>query len=99
MDGEEDADGSTDAALLASTHDPVVAPVVHRVQQKRLAFLEACFRDMGLPRGEARHRARIGYSIYLGWLRQLQAGGRADAWARERAAYQRVAIDLVTRPR
>jgi AcrR family transcriptional regulator len=99
MDDDEDADGSIDAALLASTHDPVVAPVVQRVQQKRLAFLEACFRDMGLPRGQARHRARVGYSIYLGWFRQLQAGGRADMSARERAAYQRVAIDLLTRPR
>src|SRR5918997_901118 len=42
--------GAVDAALLASAADPTVAPVVERVQAKRLAFLERCFRDMEVPR-------------------------------------------------
>jgi AcrR family transcriptional regulator len=99
MEDENDEYGAIDAALLASAADPSVAPVVGRVQRKRLAFLERCFRDMGLPPREARVRARIGYSIYLGWFRQLQAGGRPAPPARELAAYQRAAIELLTAAR
>jgi AcrR family transcriptional regulator len=97
MEDPEDEYGAIDAALLASGADPFVAPVVARVQDKRLAFLERCFRDFGLPAREARLRARIGYSIYLGWFRQLQAGGRSAPTARELRAYQRAAVELLTR--
>ena len=99
MEDENDEYGAIDAALLASADAPSVAPVVERVHAKRLAFLARCFRDMGLPRGAARVRARIGYSIYLGWFRQLQAGGRTAPPARELAAYQRAAIELLTADR
>ena len=97
MEDDDDEYGAIDAALLASGADPSVAPVVERVQDKRLAFLERCFRDLGLPPREARLRARLGYSIYLGWFRQLQAGGGRAPSARELRAYQRAAIELLTR--
>jgi AcrR family transcriptional regulator len=97
MEDPDDEYGAIDAALLASGADPSVGPVVERVQDKRLAFLERCFRDMGLKPAEARLRARIGYSIYLGWFRQLQAGGSTAPSARELRAYQRAAIELLTR--
>jgi AcrR family transcriptional regulator len=97
MEDEGDEYGAIDAALLASSADPAVAPVAERVQDKRLAFLERCFRDMELPRREARLRAQIGYSIYLGWFRQRQAGGAAVPSIRDLRAYQRAAIELLTR--
>lgn len=87
-----------DAALLAAAGEPLVAPVVRRVHAKRLAFLEQCFRDMGLPPAESRHRARIAYSVYLGWFRQLQGQNGEPPSSRERAAYERIAIDLLTAP-
>jgi AcrR family transcriptional regulator len=99
MEDEGDEYGAIDAALLASAADPSVAPVVERVQDRRLAFLERCFRDMGLARREARLRAQIGYSIYLGWFRQRQAGGAAVPTVRELRAYQRTAIELLTTAR
>lgn len=98
---DDEAEGTShpaDAALLASSADPLVAPVVDRVQRKRLAFLERCFRDLGLPPASARDRARIAYSVYLGWFAQLPAGGGRRPSGRERAAYQRAAIDLLTGP-
>jgi AcrR family transcriptional regulator len=98
MEDEHDPYGAIDAALLASAADASVAPVVERVHAKRLAFLERCFRDMGLSRADARVRARIGYSIYLGWFRQHQAAGAPAPPARELRAYQRTAIELLTRP-
>jgi AcrR family transcriptional regulator len=97
MEDENDEYGAIDAALLASAADPSVAPVVERVHAKRLAFLERCFRDMGLARADARVRARIAYSIYLGWYRQHQARDGAAPPARELRAYQRAAIQLLTR--
>ncbi len=99
MEDEDDEYGAIDAALLASAADPSVGPVVERVQDKRLAFLERCFRDMGLRPREARLRARIGYSIYLGWFRQRQAGGGRAPAARDLRAYQRAAIELLTTAR
>ena len=97
MEDENDEYGAIDAALLASAADPSVAPVVERVHAKRLAFLERCFRDMGLARPDSRLRARIGYSIYLGWYRQHQAGDGAPPSRRELRAYQGAAIELLTR--
>jgi AcrR family transcriptional regulator len=97
MEDENDEYGAIDAALLASAADRSVGPVVERVHGKRLEFLERCFRDMALKPAEARVRARIGYSIYLGWFRQHQAGGEAAPSVRELRAYQRAAIELLTR--
>lgn len=88
-----------DAALLAAAGDPLIAPVVRRVHAKRLAFLERCFRDLSMPAGEARHRARIAYSVYLGWFRQLQGRDGDLPSKRERTAYERIAIELLTAPR
>ncbi len=99
MDDEAEGPGPADAALLASGADPLVAPVIDRVQRKRLAFLERCFRELGLPPAAARDRARLAYSVYLGWFAQLPAAGGRQPSARERGAYERAAIDLLTRPR
>ena len=99
MDDEAQGPGPADAALLASGADPLVAPVINRVQRKRLAFLEGCFRELGLPPAAAPDRARLAYSVYLGWFAQLPGAGERQPSARERAAYERAAIELLTRPR
>jgi len=99
---DDESEGETmpaDAALLAAAGEPLVAPVVRRVHDKRLVFLERCFRDMSLPPAESRHRARIAYSVYLGWFRQLQGRDGEPPSKHERAAYERIAIELLTAPR
>ena len=45
------------------------------------------------------HELGPAYSIYLGWYSQLPADPAAAPSARERAAYERTAVDLLTRPR
>lgn len=99
MDDEDNEHGPADSALLAAGADPVIKQVIDRVQAKRLGFLEDCFREIGFPPAESRHRARIAYSVYLGWYGQLPADRAASPSARERAAYERIAVDLLTRPR
>jgi AcrR family transcriptional regulator len=86
-----------DVRLLPSASDPLVAEVVRRVQCKRLDFLAHAFREAGFPPAESRLRARLAYSLYLGWFQQRLIDDADRATPRERAAYQRRAIEIVTR--
>ncbi len=94
----DDHEGQTDVGLLASAYDPLVAPVFQRVQRKRFAFLERCFRDAGFAPAAARHRARIAYGGFLAWFEQRRAGADAPPSAREMKAYQRTLIALLLAP-
>ncbi len=61
--------------LLKALDHPAVQPVINRVSQRRLEYLVASFRQAGMARTEAQHRARLAYSAYLGFLQlalQLQ---------------------------
>lgn len=61
--------------LLKAMDHPVVQPVMRRVSQRRLDYLTASFRQAGLGRTEAQHRARLTYSAYIGFLQlALQMG-------------------------
>lgn len=91
LDPRDEQRGPLDTALFAS-RDPVAGPVVTRVWQKRMAFLERCFRDLGHPRGEARHRARLAFGAYLTWLHELALPAAAVPGARERRAYIRAVL-------
>ena len=54
--------------LLKALDHPTVSPVIGRVAQRRLDYLTASFRQAGLGRTEARHRARLAYAAYVGFL-------------------------------
>lgn len=67
------ADGSKRAgqlylAFAAAARDPVVGTVVRRVNNRRVRFMEDCYLAMGLEPGEARQRALLAYSVYLGFM-------------------------------
>ena len=95
MSMELEEDEHPDVRLLPSASDPLVAPVVARVQQKRLDYVARCFREMGFPPAESRRRARLTYSLYVGWHHQrLVLQKRATP--RERSDYQRAAVRLLT---
>jgi AcrR family transcriptional regulator len=85
-----------DVRLLPSASDPVVGDVVRRVQRKRLDFLARAFRDAGFTPAEARLRARLAYSLYLGWFQQRLVEHTERATRAERVAYQRRAIEILT---
>jgi AcrR family transcriptional regulator len=86
---------SPDVRLLPSASDPVVGRVVQRVQRKRLDFLAQIFHEAGFTPAESRLRARLAYSLALGWHHQRLVEGSDHATARERAAYQRRAVELL----
>jgi AcrR family transcriptional regulator len=54
--------------LLKALDHPMVSPVIGRVSQRRMDYLTASFRQAGLGRTEAQHRARLAYAAYVGFL-------------------------------
>ena len=58
----------TYAALLQALDHPLVQPTMTRVSQRRMGFLEGAFREAGLDPAAARHRARLTYAAYVGFL-------------------------------
>jgi len=53
-------------ALLASAAHPVVAPALERVTAARLNVIATVLRRLGFPPAQARRRALLAYSAYLG---------------------------------
>lgn len=92
---DDDAAGQADVGLLAAANDPVVGPVLRRVADKRLDFLEGIFREIGFAAGESRQRARIAYSAFLGWFELRRVAPHRTPPGRERAAYERAILRLV----
>ena len=78
--------GSVEPALQAAAVHPLVAPVLARVTHRRLDYLDAQFRALGLPPAVARHRALLAYTAYLGHTQLAHATpgislGDLDAYA------------------
>lgn len=92
---DDDAAGQADVGLLAAANDPIVGPVLRRVADKRLDFLERIFSDIGFAAGESRQRARIAYSAFLGWFELRRVVPDRTPLGSEQAAYERAVLDLV----
>jgi AcrR family transcriptional regulator len=86
---------SPDVRLLPSASNPIVGDFVKRVQRKRLGFLAETFREAGFTPAESRLRARVAYSLALGWHQQQLVEGSERPTPRERAAYQRRVVELL----
>ncbi|MGH8117826.1 MAG: TetR/AcrR family transcriptional regulator [Rhodanobacteraceae bacterium] len=56
------------AALLQALDHPLVKPMMTRVSQRRMDLLVLAFRQAGLDHDAARHRARLTYAAYVGFL-------------------------------
>jgi len=52
--------------LAAERDHPVIGPVIDRVTQARLDYLERIFVDIGFEPAQARNRALLSYSAYVG---------------------------------
>jgi AcrR family transcriptional regulator len=63
------------SALLRALDHALVKPVMERVSRRRLEFLSLAYRQVGMSRAEAGHRARLAYAAYVGFLQlALQLG-------------------------
>ncbi|MER5260793.1 TetR/AcrR family transcriptional regulator [Actinosynnema sp. NPDC002837] len=71
----EDVEHSAvELAMLAAKDDPAVAPVLGRVTERRIGYLEELFVGLGFAADVARRRAVLAYSVYLGQAQLLAAG-------------------------
>lgn len=69
--GKEKLTHEVYSELCAAAGHPQVEPVLERVAERRMQHLSSSFEELGLEPKEARHQARLTYSVYLGFL-QLQ---------------------------
>jgi len=75
-------------ALLASATHPAVAPALERITAARLGVIATVFKRLGFPAAEARRRALLSYSAYLGHGQLAHSTPRALPTTKtERRAY------------
>ena len=84
-------------ALLASAAHPAVAPALERVTAARLNLIVTVLRRLGFPPAEARRRALLAYSAYLGHGQLAHSTPRVlPATTAGRRAYLNDAIHALT---
>jgi len=68
-----EAGDPVELAVLATADHPLVAPVLHRVTQRRMDYTIALFRQMGFSPAEAHDRGLLAFSAYLGHAQLVHA--------------------------
>lgn len=53
-------------ALAAASDDPHIGEVVRRVSKNRLAYMQTCYRDLGMPEREAALWSTFAYATFIG---------------------------------
>ncbi len=66
--GQERFTHSVFSSLCAAADHENVEPVLERVAKRRMKHIAAAFEELGFEKEEAKHRARLVYSAYLGFL-------------------------------
>ena len=56
-------------AVSDASDDPVGRPFLRRVTERRIGYVEECYRALGLSPEEAGHRALMAYAAYVGTVR------------------------------
>ncbi len=85
------------AALCAASDHPLVSPVLERITRRRLEHLSRAFRELGLDEESARHRARLTYTSYVGYIQLQLRGMTPERDSEEFEAYVRHAIATLLR--
>jgi hypothetical protein len=81
--------------LLVASADPDVRAAVVEATQLRVAYVERLIRDHGVPGAEARSRAVLAYSAYLGYASLTSAvPGLVPHHPADRRRMQETLLDL-----
>ncbi len=76
--------------------DPIVGPVLRRVSERRVGYLEECYRALGYSTEEAHHRGLLAYAAYVGTMRLArEVPGRVPRGEGYRAYRQHLISTLV----
>jgi AcrR family transcriptional regulator len=87
-------------ALLANADHPTVHPVLDCVTRRRINFTAGLFQRFGLSRAQAKRRALLAYSAYLGHAQLLHATPQLlpRAQSAKRAYLNEVLVALTSPP-
>lgn len=84
-------------SMLATAGHPLVAPVLARVTERRVAYTAELFAALGFPPSEARRRGLLAVTAYLGHAQLAHATPHlVPATAAARRRYVGRIIDLLT---
>lgn len=82
--------------MLEGVGEPVVQAAVARAAERRVAFLERAFADLGLTPAKAHRQALLAYSAYVG--RALLTRDAPDLIGDERRVARHIAQQLIPPP-
>jgi AcrR family transcriptional regulator len=84
-----------DLAVSDAAEDPVVRPFLRRVTERRIGYLEECYRDLGFPPEEVRHRAFLVYAAHAGTVRLFRDLPDRIPRGEDYLAYRRHLVDTL----
>ena len=87
--------GVRDAALLSAATDAMVKPVVARVTRRRTNYFAEALMQLGMTRAQARRRALLLYTAYLGLFEHVRTGIDGAVTDAELRAYVTEALDAL----
>lgn len=82
-------------AVSDAADDPIARPFLRRVSERRIDYLEECYRALGSPPEEARHRAFLAYATYVGTLRLIREAPGRVPWGEDYQVYRRYLISTL----
>lgn len=95
----EDRDnGLLFATLAASSSDPLVQPVLHRVSERRMALGIGSLRALGFAPDEAGRRALFLYSAYAGYFSLQRATPGTTGEVEDLSSYVKYLVDALLPP-
>jgi AcrR family transcriptional regulator len=85
--GQERLTHDVFSSLCAASDHVQVEPVLERVGERRMHHIASAFEELGFESESARHRARLVYSVYLGFLQLQRQQQTPNLSSREFEAY------------
>jgi len=76
-------------AVSDAADDPIVRPVLRRVTERRIGYVEECYLALGLSAEDARNRALLIYAAYAGTMRLFRDAPDLVPRGEGYAAYRR----------
>lgn len=85
--GQERLTHDVYSSLCAAADHVQVEPVLERVANRRIRHIASAFEELGFESRDANHRARLVYSVYLGYLQLRRQQQTPNLSSQEFEAY------------
>lgn len=82
------------AIRVWGVNDERAEAAIARVDQRRLDYLQTLFQQVGYSRKEAKIRARVAYTVRLGWFMSTPPGKISERMAEIRFVHKMLTVDF-----